>query len=479
MFNLVVKKGKSIFFTGPAGTGKSFLLKRIIQGLSMKYVNFPEELAVTASTGLAAYNIDGITLHRWAGIGLGKAPIEVLLERILGDPHALDPDKRRGNRKARKRWRKVRVLIIDEISMVEAALFDKLDHIARAVRGVDKPFGGIQLVICGDFFQLPPVTPDLEDESPRFCFEAEAWNPSLQYKIELSQIYRQSDPEFAKMLNEMREGHVSSDTIATFERLYRPLPLHGNESPVPTELFPLRRQADEANAMRLEMLEGALHTYTATEGGMIEDEEIRRKLLSDCLAPNVVKLKKGALVLLIWNKDHKLVNGSQGRVIGFSNEIEYSNFRIWNDEESAEKCGHPKETIFPVVEFWSKNGEIMPAVVCEPETWSVERWVRDSEPDDTDPEEPPRKSWKVEVLATRTQVPLIPAWALSIHKSQGQTLDFVKVDLRHIFETGQAYVALSRVTTLDGLQVLNFNPKKVTADPKVKAFYDNLTKGVL
>ena len=364
--------------------------------------------------------------------------------------------------------------------MVDAALFDKLDQIAREVREVDEPFGGIQLVICGDFFQLPPVTPDLEEESPRFCFESEAWGPSLQYKIELTQIYRQKDPEFAKMLNEMREGHVSSNTIATFKQLYRPLPSHGHGRPPPTELFPLRRQADEANAMRLEELEGALHTYTATEGGMIEDEEIRKKLLSDCIAPNVVKLKKGALVLLIWNKDRQLVNGSQGRVIGFSNTTEYHVYdRIWDDEESAAEDGHPKESIFPVVEFWSKEGEPLSPTVCEPETWSVERWVPDSKPDDTNSKKPRRKSWKVEVLATRTQMPLIPAWALSIHKAQGQTLEFVKVDLRHIFETGQAYVALSRVTTLDGLQVLNFNPKKVTADPRVKEFYDNLSKGVL
>ena len=480
VFDLVVEQKKSVFFTGPAGTGKSFLLQRIIKGLRMKFEDFPEELAVTASTGLAAYNIGGVTLHRFAGIGLGKAPIEVLLERILGNPDSPLRHERRGDRRARSRWRKVEVLIIDEISMVDAALFDKLDQIAREVREVDEPFGGIQLVICGDFFQLPPVTPDLEEESPRFCFESEAWGPSLQYKIELTQIYRQKDPEFAKMLNEMREGHVSSNTIATFKQLYRPLPSHGHGRPPPTELFPLRRQADEANAMRLEELEGALHTYTATEGGMIEDEEIRKKLLSDCIAPNVVKLKKGALVLLIWNKDRQLVNGSQGRVIGFSNTTEYHVYdRIWDDEESAAEDGHPKESIFPVVEFWSKEGEPLSPTVCEPETWSVERWVPDSKPDDTNSKKPRRKSWKVEVLATRTQMPLIPAWALSIHKAQGQTLEFVKVDLRHIFETGQAYVALSRVTTLDGLQVLNFNPKKVTADPRVKEFYDNLSKGVL
>lgn len=470
MLDLVLNQGKSVFFTGPAGTGKSFLLRKIIEGLTIKYLDDSHRcVAVTASTGLAAYSIGGTTLHRFAGIGIGKAPTVKLIMDIFKDPKF-----------KRKRWMDVQVLIIDEISMIESTLFDKLDMIARAVRGVDRPFGGIQLVITGDFFQLPPVIQGPDDGNPRFCFEAKAWKTAIQHTIGLTHVYRQRDPVFASMLNEIREGLLSPSTIAAFRRLSRPISSPADNGPEAADLFPLRREADVANAKRMQKVKGVVKTYLAKDGGIITDPATRKRLLSDCIAPEVLALKATAQVMLIKNIDTTLVNGSLGRVVGFANRHTFLHSR-WDHEGHEENqesrpatapstpADHlPEEhlPLYPVVRFQLANGGTR-TELCEPAEWAVERWVPDPWSDG---------GWAVEKFATRAQVPLILAWALSIHKSQGQTLELVRVDLDRVFEMGQAYVALSRATSMDGLQVLNFDPNRVTAHPKVKAFYASLLR---
>lgn len=222
--NLVVEKRCSVFFTGSAGTGKSVLLREIIALLRKKHVREPDRVAVTASTGLAACNIGGVTLHSFAGIGLGKEPVPELVKKI------------KRNSKAKHRWMRTKTLVIDEISMVDGALFDKLEAIGRAMRGNGRPFGGIQLVITGDFFQLPPV-PD-PNTIARFAFDAGTWSTSIEHTIGLHHVFRQKDPGrsscgrfeivliclvFAGMLNEMREGRLSPASIAAFQKLSRPL----------------------------------------------------------------------------------------------------------------------------------------------------------------------------------------------------------------------------------------------------------------
>lgn len=182
--SLVVEKGQSVFFTGPAGTGKSVLMRAIISELKKKFAREPERVAVTASTGLAACNIGGMTLHSFAGIGLGKEDIQTLVKKI------------RRNQKAKTRWLKTKVLIIDEISMVDGELFDKLSQIGRIIRNNGRPWGGIQLVITGDFFQLPPV-PDKDLNKQRdvkFAFDAATWNMSIDHTIGLTEVFRQRDP---------------------------------------------------------------------------------------------------------------------------------------------------------------------------------------------------------------------------------------------------------------------------------------------
>lgn len=178
---LVCEKGQSVFFTGPAGTGKSVLMRAIIQDLKKKYTKDPERLAVTASTGLAACNIGGMTLHSFAGIGLGKDDAQTLVKKI------------RRNGKAKNRWMRTRVLIVDEISMVDGDLFDKLSQVGRIIRNNGRPWGGIQLVITGDFFQLPPV-PDSHSRDTKFAFEAATWNTSIDHTIGLTEVFRQKDP---------------------------------------------------------------------------------------------------------------------------------------------------------------------------------------------------------------------------------------------------------------------------------------------
>ena len=189
VLDLVVEKKKSVFFTGSAGTGKSVLLREIITSLRKKYAREPDRIAVTASTGLAACNVGGVTLHSFAGIGLGKEPVAELVKKI------------KKNQKARHRWMRTKVLVVDEVSMVDGELFDKLESIARQLRNNGRPFGGIQLVITGDFFQLPPV-PD-KGKIAQFAFDASTWTTSVEYTIGLHHVFRQKDPGMCARWNEL------------------------------------------------------------------------------------------------------------------------------------------------------------------------------------------------------------------------------------------------------------------------------------
>lgn len=226
VLNLVVDEGKSVFFTGSAGTGKSVLMREIIAVLQKKFQREPDRVAVTASTGLAACNVGGVTLHSFGGIGLGKEDVPTLVKKI------------KRNQKAKLRWQRTKLLIIDEISMVDGDLFDKLEAISRSIRNNGRPFGGIQLVITGDFFQLPPV-PD-SGRVAKFAFDAATWTTSINHTIGLTQVFRQKDPGnsissasviftnvtsvvFANMLNEMRLGKLSQKSISTFYSLSRKL----------------------------------------------------------------------------------------------------------------------------------------------------------------------------------------------------------------------------------------------------------------
>lgn len=488
VLGLVSEAKQSVFFTGSAGTGKSVLLRETIASLRRKYTREPDRVAVTASTGLAACNVGGVTLHSFAGIGLGKEDIPELVRKI------------KRNQKAKQRWLRTKVLVIDEISMVDAELYDKLEGIARQLRNNGRPFGGIQLVITGDFFQLPPV-PEGSGRVSKFAFDAATWRNTIQHTILLHHVFRQKDPGkptrrnatcvqlitdillpvFAGMLNELREGRLSKSSVDAFRNLSRPM--NFNDALEATELFPTRNEVDRANRERLHMLQGHAHMFEARDGGTIVDKGQRDRLLSNCMAPEQITLKKGSQVMLIKNIDDSLVNGSIGQVIGFMDEAKFD--RYHNDEEgfmqsqggtipesSHDAAGlnpEQKKVLvhavngsittsrqYPVVRFVIADGTTRD-LLCQPENWKIELPSG-------------------EIQASRNQVPLILAWALSIHKAQGQTLERVKVDLGKVFEKGQAYVALSRATTMSGLQVLRFDPKRVQAHEKVADFYRNLSR---
>ncbi|KAJ5120341.1 uncharacterized protein N7515_009729 [Penicillium bovifimosum] len=456
----VVDRGKSMFFTGSAGTGKSVLMREIISKLRQKYRTEPDRVAVTASTGLAACNIGGVTLHSFAGIGLGKEPAVELVKKI------------KKNQKARNRWLRTKVLVVDEVSMVDGDLFDKLEEIARRIRNNGRPFGGIQLVITGDFFQLPPV-PEMGREA-KFAFGAASWTTCIQHTILLTNVFRQRDPVFAGMLNELRLGNISPSTIEAFKKLARPLDVKDQIDA--TELFPTRAEVDGANSARMGRLSGEVMRYNAVDSGTIQDQQHRDRLLSACMAPPLIQLKKGAQVMLIKNMEDSLVNGSIGKVVAFMSE-DYFDAYSKNDKGSADDAmGSDDEAVhrarqklkhlahtegsasmarkWPLVSFLQPDGSER-HLLCQPETWKIEL---------------PNG----EVQAQRQQVPLILAWALSIHKAQGQTLQRVKVDLGRVFEKGQAYVALSRAVSQEGLQVTRFDPRKVMVHPKVVEFYSKL-----
>ena len=275
----------------------------------------------------------------------------------------------------------------------------------------------------------------------------------------------------------MREGRLKESSIKAFSSLSRPLTFE--DSLDATELFPTRVEVDNANFTRLNTLQGSAQVFESRDGGAIADKPQRDKLLQNCMAPEMITLKKGAQVMLIKNVDESLVNGSLGKVIGFMDEKKFDSYSATNEDYAMSQGGTlatqntnnlaPEEAAkkrimdsitaarqWPVVRFMIADGTTRD-LLCQPESWKVEL---------------PNG----EIQASRQQIPLILAWALSIHKAQGQTLERVKVDLGKVFEKGQAYVALSRATSMGGLQVLRFDPKKVVAHEKVRNFYSNLQR---
>lgn len=444
----MVQGGENVFFTGSAGTGKSVLLREIIRVCGGRGSG---RLAITASTGIASINIGGTTVHSWAGIGLGQEDAKRLAGKFLGQPKF---------ESVVERWRKVQTLIIDEISMIDGILFDKLEYIARMVRRDERPFGGIQLVVSGDFCQLPPV-PDRDKNGISmpaiFAFEAKSWRRCIPRPVVLTKVFRQKEQGFVDMLNLLRWGKTSGEVVRTFRSLARPVPY--TDGIGPTELYPLRAEVERANRTRLDALPGSGTRYDATDTPGINSYGERvslpqmERLLDRLVAPRSVLLKVGAQVMLIKNLvQGQLVNGSVGQVIGFCTPQEASQSPIdigteeglkGNKAEALRDVTRYTDAKWPVVRF--TNGR---ELLCVPAEFTVSNAYG-------------------EVEATRWQIPLILAWALSVHKSQGQTLERVKVDLGRTFEKGQAYVALSRATSINALEVYNFHASKVMVHRRV------------
>ncbi|CAK5279932.1 unnamed protein product [Mycena citricolor] len=443
-----ILSGTNTFFSGSAGTGKSVLLREIIRRLRWKG---SESVGVTASTGIAAINIGGSTINSWAGIGLGKLPVEKLIGPLMWQPKYAQ---------AKTRWLNAETLIIDEVSMIDGTLLDKLEAIARAIKQNDKPFGGIQVVLCGDFFQLPPV-PDTVDGKPilpTFAFDSAAWSKCIDKPVILTQVFRQKNQEFVDILNAMRFGKVhDSEAVRALAR-----DVQYTDGIMPTELRVLARrdEVDRVNRRRLDTLTGECQTYESMDvagvdsnGNRLNDSD-KFRILSRLVVPQRVSLKVGAQVMLVKNLvQGRLVNGSIGRVVRFATAAEAALERMETstpDGPGAARTDRQPERRWPVVKFIDGS-----EVFMTPLEFTIHNAEGGME-------------------ARRDQIPLILSWAISIHKSQGQTIERVRIDMRNIFEKGQAYVAMSRAVSLDGLQVVNFSSSKVMAHPRVLEWHEAL-----
>eukprot|EP00899_Mesostigma_viride_P026853 jgi/Mesvir1/7352/Mv25801-RA.1 len=421
----MVRAGGNVFFTGSAGTGKSFLLQQIIAMLPAATTS------ITASTGLAACSLNGTTLNRFAGVGRADGSPQQLLEMARKKATA-------------DRWRAVRTLIVDEVSMVDAELLDSLDFIARSLRNSSKPFGGIQLIFAGDFHQLPPVSQGSSmhgTQSRRFCFQANCWWTLFpkQCCVQLTQVYRQADVGFIQLLNAIRTGEASVESV--HKMLHSAdagceVTDHPEDGILPTKLHTHKLDVDGMNKRMIDELDGETKTYTAEDdyaAGAAPTHPQGSILEACCPARAKLELKLGAQVMLVKtiSVSDKLVNGARGVVTKFTPHGQ-----------------------LPVVRFTSGM-----ECTIQRETWRVSMGGR--------------------VVASRRQLPLDLAWALSIHKSQGMSLDRVEVSLERVFECGQAYVALSRARTLQGLKLVGkLNATALRAHPQVVEFYKSIESGI-
>lgn len=424
--------GENLFITGPGGTGKTFLIKEMVRGLKERGLAYQ----VCALTGCAAVLLGcgAKTLHSWCGMGLGEGHKEDVVRKI------------QHNKRTVSGLRKVRVLIVDEVSMLSKKLFEVLNAALKAVRRSSAPFGGVQLVFTGDFFQLPPVGKD--EESSRFCFESSEWASIFPWKncIELTQIFRQEDEGYRRVLNQVRRGELDEEGIGILRGCL------GREvvgETVPTKLFAIRSKTEWVNSRMYEKLEGEEHVYplqvksdltTMVESGKVlgvaEIEKCRaltpkEKLVEAEMLANhmnraeVLRLKIGTRVMCLHNisVEDGICNGSQGIVVDFAGDV-------------------------PMVKF--SNGRLMP---MEP-IW--------------------QQSEEYPCIGVG-QIPLCLAWALTIHKIQGATLTMAEMDLGNsVFEYGQTYVALSRIRNLEGLYLSAFQPRRIRANPLVKEFYEKI-----
>lgn len=381
----IMLSGESVLLTGPAGAGKTFVLNQFIKLAKAD----GKHVSVTATTGLAATHLGGTTIHSWSGIGV---------QDFIPEGFADHMSKAR-----REIIEKTDVLVIDEISMLHDFRLDMIDEVCRAVRVNDEPFGGIQIIMSGDFFQLPPINRG-DSRAGGFVVNSNVWQelePTICY---LQEQHRQDDEVLLDILNALRAGNLRRHHA---ESLLARTEVFPDDLEQLTELHTVNIDVDTLNAAKLKELDGDTIEYQqTTTGGDMYIQSLQRSVL----APSALQLKQGALVMAVKNSiDRKYVNGSLGTVVGFEPHTEY-----------------------PIVEF--RNGK---EVTMVPDTWEL----RDGD----------------KKRASISQIPLRLAWAITVHKSQGMTLDAARIDLRRAFVEGMGYVALSRVKNLNNLYLAGIN----------------------
>ena len=392
----ILKSGKNVFITGSAGTGKTYLLNLYTQYLKERRV-YP---TIVAPTGIAASHLGGQTIHSFFSLGIRDSIDDGYVEFLLEKKYL------------KSRFSKLKLLIIDEVSMISPEIFSSMDLILRGFKGTDAPFGGVQVVISGDFFQLPPISRVPKDK--RFAWQSEAWRALGLQTCYLEEKFRQDDDKLIQILDDIRAGEISTTSQALLASR------HEKELSIktPTKLYTHNMDVDRINLEELHKLDGEAKHFVCEHKGSEKNIE---KIFKSSLVLEELVLKKGAVVIFIKNNaESGYVNGTTGTVQSFS----------------------PIDKMPIVITTGGKK------IKLDLEDWSLEN-----------------DSGKV--TATVSQVPLRLAWAITIHKSQGMTLDAAEIDLSKTFETGQGYVALSRIRNIEGLRLMGLNAMALSVDPLI------------
>lgn len=393
----LLKAGENVFLTGSAGAGKTYTLNQYINYLKVRKV----PVAITASTGIAATHMNGMTIHTWAGIGIKDS---------LSD----DDLKRMKERKyLKEHLENAQVLIIDEISMLHAKQLNLVNQVLKYFKESDEAFGGIQVIVAGDFFQLPPVGRNGEANRDKFCFMSDAWVEAKFRVCYLTEQHRQDDEILNQILNAIRAQNIQADHIQALQQSR-----DQDIGDTFTRLYTHNMDVDNINYQHLNEIDTESHQFNAVLDG---NEKLIETLKSSVRAPEELSLKKNAKVMFVKNNfDMGYINGSLGEVIGFEED--------------------DQQGLLPKVKLTDGT-----TLLVEPETWSIENEAG-------------------KAIASFQQIPLRLAWAITIHKSQGMTLEAAEINLTHTFEKGQGYVALSRLKSLSGLRLLGFNQQALELD---------------
>ena len=462
----LIKEGRNVFLTGVAGTGKSLVLKKALEHIKGTFED--NEYVAVAPTGSTAVVLEGQTVHSFAGIGIPKI--------------YTDFRKMKSNKKIKARWENLKVLLLDEVSMVSGEFFDSLSTVVSDIRKDPRPFGGIQLIVCGDFLQLSPIAPrkwevdhmvtgirekeglETVEEARNwlflnrgFCFQSEAWKSSSFEVVELKHVFRQSNRNFVNVLKDIRVGNVTPETVRYLkENCERPLP--PNDFGVqPTILHSKNVNVAKENLVDLDKLSGDTVMFEAFDeverekgvGKWVEKDLSNSSFFKTCTADKQLQLKIGAQVMLVKNlaQNSMLTNGSRGTIVGFRKVKRSSSLSLQGGSDTTNLL-LPGVTKYPVVRF--KNGLQMVITA---------------------------QKFQSRILGmgtcTRTAIPLKLAWAITTHKAQGLTLDYVIADVGQVFAEAQLYVALSRVSDETGLELRNFSKRRVKANPLALRFHND------
>jgi len=392
---MILKTGANVYLTGEPGSGKTHTINEFVGWLLA--AGIPP--SVTAATGIAATHVAGMTLHSWSGIGVAESLTRADVDRIASKEHVA------------RRIAKAKVLIIEEISMLSAATFEMADAVCREVRRVDRPFGGLTVILVGDFFQLPPVS---RNRDVMFAYTSPVWRDLNLITCYLTEQYRQDDTEFLSVLSAIRAGNVEE---LHYEQLRTRRVLNGGEEPADApKLFSHNADVDRINAGELAKLPGKAMTFRMSAKGK---DSLVEGLKRGCLSPEILELKEGAAVMFTKNSPQgRFVNGTLGAVVG------------WGADGA------------PIVK--TKDGL---KITAEPMEWQLEEQGK--------------------VKASISQLPLRLAYAMTVHKSQGMSMDAAVMDLSKAFEYGQGYVALSRVRRLSGVYLTGLNQRALEVHPEI------------